>query len=55
MSWVLDFVQEIVNYEAKITRITEAFKKLELTNQQLLEANKKLTQELKEKGDGSKS
>ncbi len=52
MSWVLDVVQEFLNYEQKVARLTEAYKKLELANQQQLETIKQLTQE---KGEGSKS
>ncbi len=53
MSWFTDVMQDYVNLQLQLNEAKAEFKKLQLTNQQLLEANKKLTQE--KKGDGSKS
>jgi len=53
MSWFTDIMQDFVNLQAQFNQLGEAYKKLELANQQQLETIKKLTQE--KKGDGSKS
>jgi hypothetical protein len=55
MSWFTDIMQDFVNLQQQFNQVNEEYKKLRLANQQQLETIKRLTQELKEKGDGSKS